>query len=102
MVTYKPWNIYKILTFEAYYKWQNYLQLNYATSITTYHIRQNSQYNTNSTEHSPYWKANSSLTSHEIPLILCNLKPDYHVHKSITVCILNRMEIHSTEKTSGK
>ena len=102
MATYKLWNIYKILNLEAYYKLHNYQQLIYAISITTYHTIQNSQHNTNSTEQSPSWEANSSLASQEIPLILCNLKLDYHVQKSITVCILNRMEIHRTEITSGK
>jgi len=102
MATHKPWNIYKIPNLEAYYKLQNYQQLIYAISITTYHTIQNSQHNTNPTEHSPSWEPNSSLATEEIALILCNLKLDYHVHKSITVCTLNRMEIHRTEITSGK
>jgi hypothetical protein len=50
MATHMPWNIYKILNLAAYYKLQNYLQLIYAISITTYHTIQNSQHNTNSTE----------------------------------------------------
>jgi len=65
----------------------NYLQLIYVISITTYHTIQNSQHNTNSTEQSPSWEANSSLASQEIPLILCNLKLDYHEHKFIIVSL---------------